>query len=72
MDHEAAKDLSFGTKAIHAGVEPEPVTGAIMTPVYMTSTYVQEAPSVNKGYDYSRSHNPTRTALEGNLAAHGR
>ena len=59
----------FGTNAIHAGQSPDPTTGAIMTPVYMTSTYVQEAPSVNKGYDYSRSHNPTRTALEGNLAA---
>ena len=61
--------LGFGTNAIHAGQSPDPTTGAIMTPVYMTSTYVQEAPSVNKGYDYSRSHNPTRTALEGNLAA---
>jgi cystathionine beta-lyase/cystathionine gamma-synthase len=59
----------FGTNAIHAGQSPDPSTGAIMTPVYMTSTYVQEAPGVNKGYDYSRSHNPTRTALEGNLAA---
>ncbi|MFT6079242.1 MAG: cystathionine beta-lyase/cystathionine gamma-synthase [Planctomycetota bacterium] len=59
----------FGTKAIHAGQSPDPTTGAIMTPVYMTSTYVQEAPGVNQGYDYSRSHNPTRTALEGNLAA---
>jgi cystathionine gamma-lyase len=59
----------FGTNAIHAGQSPDPTTGAIMTPVYMTSTYVQEAPGVNQGYDYSRSHNPTRTALEGNLAA---
>jgi len=63
------RPLGFGTNAIHAGQSPDPTTGAIMTPVYMTSTYVQEAPSVNKGYDYSRSHNPTRTALEGNLAA---
>lgn len=63
------RTLGFGTNAIHAGQSPDPTTGAIMTPVYMTSTYVQEAPSVNKGYDYSRSHNPTRTALEGNLAA---
>jgi len=63
------RKLGFGTNAIHAGQSPDPTTGAIMTPVYMTSTYVQEAPSVNKGYDYSRSHNPTRTALEGNLAA---
>jgi len=59
----------FGTLAIHAGQAPDPTTGAIMTPVYMTSTYVQEAPSKTKGYDYSRSHNPTRTALEQNLAA---
>lgn len=59
----------FGTVAIHAGQAPDPTTGAIMTPVYMTSTYVQEAPSKTKGYDYSRSHNPTRTALEQNLAA---
>ncbi len=59
----------FGTLAIHAGQQPDPTTGAIMTPVYMTSTYVQEAPAVTKGYDYSRSHNPTRTAMEQNLAA---
>ena len=59
----------FGTLAIHAGQQPDPTTGAIMTPVFLTSTYVQEAPSKTKGYDYSRSHNPTRTALEQNLAA---
>lgn len=59
----------FGTVAIHAGQHPDPTTGAIMTPVYMTSTYVQAAPAVTKGYDYSRSHNPTRTALEQNVAA---
>src|SRR5262245_37850499 len=59
----------FGTLAIHAGQTPDPTTGAIMTPVYLTSTYVQEAPAKTKGYDYSRSHNPTRTALEQNLAA---
>jgi cystathionine beta-lyase/cystathionine gamma-synthase len=59
----------FSTLAVHAGQEPDPTTGAIMTPVYLTSTYVQEAPSKTKGYDYSRSHNPTRTALERNLAA---
>ena len=58
----------FGTKAVHAGQEPDPSTGAIMTPVYMTSTYVQSSPGVNKGYDYSRTINPTRVALEGNLA----
>ncbi|MFN3241419.1 MAG: cystathionine gamma-synthase [Planctomycetota bacterium] len=62
------RKTGFGTKAIHAGQSPDPSTGAIMTPVYMTSTYVQEEPAVTKGYDYSRSGNPTRTALEGNLA----
>jgi cystathionine beta-lyase/cystathionine gamma-synthase len=59
----------FGTLAVHAGQQPDPTTGAIMTPVFFTSTYVQEAPAKTKGYDYSRSHNPTRTALEQNLAA---
>lgn len=66
---KSARTPGFGTLAIHAGQAPDPTTGAIMTPVYMTSTYVQEAPSKTKGYDYSRSHNPTRTALEQNLAA---
>jgi len=59
----------LGTLAIHAGQSPDPTTGAIMTPVYMTSTYVQSAPGVHKGYEYSRTHNPTRTALEGCVAA---
>src|SRR5688572_5192487 len=59
----------FGTRAVHAGQEPDPSTGAIMTPVYMTSTYVQSSPGVNKGFDYSRTINPTRVALERNLAA---
>ncbi|MFM9995175.1 MAG: cystathionine gamma-synthase [Phycisphaerales bacterium] len=60
----------FGTLAIHAGQSPDPSTGAIMTPVYMTSTFVQSSPGVVKdGYDYARSKNPTRTALEANLAA---
>mgnify|MGYP001827461771 CR=1 FL=1 len=54
----------FATRAIHAGQEPDPQTGAIMTPIYATSTYVQSAPGVHKGYDYSRSGNPTRTAFE--------
>ncbi len=54
----------LGTKFIHAGMEPDPTTGAIMTPIYQTSTYVQSAPEVHKGYDYSRAGNPTRTALE--------
>lgn len=60
----------FGTRAIHAGQHPDPSTGAIMTPVYLTSTYVQEEPCKLKGgYDYSRTRNPTRTALQDNLAA---
>ncbi len=62
-------EFGFGTRAIHAGQRPDPETGAIMTPVYLTSTYVQEEPGKIKGYDYSRTCNPTRTALEGNLAA---
>ncbi len=66
---KSASKPGFGTLAIHAGQTPDPTTGAIMTPVYLTSTYVQEAPAKTKGYDYSRSHNPTRTALEQNLAA---
>jgi len=61
--------MKFATKAIHAGVEPEPHTGAVMTPIFQTSTYAQEAPGVHKGYEYSRTHNPTRTALQNNLAA---
>lgn len=60
--------MRFATRAIHAGVEPDPTTGAIMTPVYFTSTYVQEAPGRHKGYEYSRSDHPTRAVLERNLA----
>src|SRR3954467_1199571 len=56
--------MKFGTKFVHAGVKPDPSTGAIMTPIYQTSTYVQEAPGKHKGYEYARSQNPTRTALE--------
>src|SRR5919107_508528 len=56
--------MKLGTKFIHAGVEPDPTTGAIMTPIYQTSTYVQEAPAKHKGYEYARSQNPTRAALE--------
>jgi len=56
--------MKLATKFIHAGVEPDPSTGAIMTPIYQTSTYVQEAPAQHKGYEYARSQNPTRTALE--------
>ncbi|MDE2038862.1 MAG: cystathionine gamma-synthase [Elusimicrobia bacterium] len=63
------KELGFATKAIHAGQRPDPATGAVMTPVYFTSTYVQQAPGVHKGYDYARTVHPTRSALEANLAA---
>ncbi len=61
--------MKFGTKAIHAGVEPDPSTGAIMTPIYQTSTYVQESPSKHKGYAYARGANPTRNALQKSIAA---
>jgi cystathionine gamma-lyase len=61
--------MGFSTKAIHAGQPAEPITGAIMTPVFLTSTYVQEEIGKNKGYEYSRVSNPTRTALEQNIAA---
>lgn len=61
--------MKFGTKAIHAGVHPDESTGAIMTPIYQTSTYVQDGVGNHKGYAYSRSQNPTRHALEKNLAA---
>ncbi len=56
--------MKIATKFIHAGMEPDPSTGAIMTPIYQTSTYVQEAPGINKGFEYARSQNPTRKALE--------
>jgi len=61
--------MRFDTLAIHAGQEPDPTTGAIMTPVYMTSTYVQAGPGEHKGYEYSRTQNPTRNALQDCLAA---
>jgi len=61
--------MKFATKAIHAGVHPDPETGAIMTPIYQTSTYAQRSPGDNKGYEYSRTHNPTRTQLQDALAA---
>lgn len=60
--------MKFGTKAVHAGVKPDPSTGAIMTPIYQTSTYVQAAPGENKGYMYARGQNPTRDALQNALA----
>lgn len=61
--------MKFGTKAIHVGVEPDEGTGAIMTPIFQTSTYVQPSPGKHKGYEYSRTQNPTRHALQTNLAA---
>jgi cystathionine beta-lyase/cystathionine gamma-synthase len=60
--------MKFATKTIHGGLEPDPATGAVMTPIYQTSTYAQDAPGVHKGYEYARTQNPTRTALERNLA----
>jgi len=61
--------VKFSTRAIHAGQTPDPSTGAIMTPVYLTSTYVQEKPGTHQGFEYSRTGNPTRAALERNLAS---
>ncbi|HET8763696.1 MAG TPA: PLP-dependent transferase, partial [Rhodanobacter sp.] len=61
--------LGFGTRAIHAGQHPDPTTGAIMTPIYATSTYVQESPGKHKGFEYSRTQNPTRIAYEGCVAS---
>src|ERR1700674_4546717 len=60
--------MKQGTKLIHAGAEPDPSTGAIMTPIFQTSTYVQAAPGKHKGFEYARSQNPTRKALEEALA----
>jgi cystathionine gamma-lyase len=62
-------ELGFSTRAIHAGQSPDPTTGAIMTPVYLTSTFVQESPGVHKGWEYSRTHNPTRKAYENCMAS---
>ncbi|MBL7772228.1 MAG: cystathionine gamma-synthase [Chitinophagaceae bacterium] len=62
-------NYKLNTLLIHAGVEPDPTTGAIMTPIYQTSTYVQEAPGKHKGYEYARTQNPTRTVLQNALAA---
>jgi cystathionine beta-lyase/cystathionine gamma-synthase len=61
--------MKFGTKAVHAGVTPDPSTGAIMTPIYQTSTYVQESPAKHKGFAYARGTNPTRNALQESIAA---
>lgn len=69
MSSSDDKDLGFSTRAVHAGQSPDPSTGAIMTPVYLTSTYVQEAPEKHKGFDYARTVHPTREALQKNLAS---
>lgn len=61
--------MKFATKALHAGISPDPSTGAIMTPIFQTSTYTQEAPGKHKGFEYARTQNPTRAVLEANLAA---
>ncbi len=61
--------MKFATKAIHAGIEPDPSTGAVMTPIFQTSTYSQSSPGVHKGFEYARTQNPTRSVLEANLAA---
>ena len=55
--------MKFGTKVLHASIAPDPSTGAIMTPIFQTSTYVQEAPGKHKGFEYARTQNPTRTVL---------
>lgn len=65
---EIKDKMKFATRAIHAGQNPDPTTGAIMTPVYLTSTYVQESPGVHKGWEYSRTHNPTRKTYENCIA----
>ncbi len=61
--------MKFATKTIHAGIHPDPLTGAVMTPIYQTSTYAQESPGKHKGYEYARTQNPTRDVLQANLAA---
>jgi len=65
----AQQEQGFGTKAIHAGQEPDPVTGAVVTPISLASTFAQSSPGVNKGFEYSRTGNPTRQTLENNIAA---
>ncbi len=61
--------MKFATKVIHAGIEPDPSTGAVMTPIFQTSTYSQSSPGEHKGFEYARTQNPTRSVLEANLAA---
>ena len=67
-DSDNGRKLDFGTRVIHGGQHPDPLTGAVMTPIYLTSTYVQESPGVHKGFDYARTRNPTRDALQAALA----
>jgi cystathionine gamma-lyase len=67
-DSDNGRKLDFRTRVIHGGQRPDPLTGAVMTPIYLSSTYVQESPGVNKGYDYARTRNPTRDALQAALA----
>jgi len=69
MSDQDWSNTGLGTRAIHAGQSPDPTTGAVMTPVYYTSTYVQDGPGNHKGFEYSRTHNLTRFALENNIAA---
>ncbi|HEY4342434.1 MAG TPA: PLP-dependent aspartate aminotransferase family protein [Steroidobacteraceae bacterium] len=67
-DSGNGRKLDFGTRVIHGGQQPDPLTGAVMTPIYLTSTYVQDSPGVHKGFDYARTRNPTRDALQAALA----
>jgi cystathionine gamma-lyase len=67
-DSDNGRKLDFGTRVIHGGQHPDPLTGAVMTPIYLTSTYVQDSPGVHKGFDYARTRNPTRDALQAALA----
>jgi cystathionine gamma-lyase len=69
MKNQSTQELGFGTLAIHAGQSPDPTTGAVMTPIFQTSTYVQESPGKHKGYEYSRTDNPTRTAYQACVAS---
>src|ERR1700688_1493154 len=69
MSQDGNPNRGFATRAIHSGQEPDPCTGAVTVPIYATSTYVQEEIGKNKGYEYARVSNPTRTRLEENLAA---
>src|SRR6266498_1951607 len=71
MTKVSGEDLGnrFGTRAVHAGQAPDPLAGAVMTPIYQTSTYIQDGLGKNKGYEYARTRNPTREALERNVAA---